>query len=162
MRIIGIDPGKSGGVAVLDKEGKIILVDVLDDAAWFASFVREQRLAEDGELRIFLEKAQVFAKNGAVGMFNYGVGFGELLGVLATLAISHELVPPQTWTRAMHAGHLTSNVAKDRSRHVVKRLFPAEDLRNPNAPKSIKAHDGIIDALLIAEYGRRKMRGLVS
>jgi len=36
-----------------------------------------------------------------------------------------------------------------------KRLFPNLNLRDPNAPKSKKEHDGIVDALLIAEYCRR-------
>ncbi len=161
MRYIGIDPGISGAKAVMEN-GEILLLEPMDeDLQGFCEFLEEQKKASK-KLMIFLEKAQSMRGNGLVSTFNYGTHFGGLVGVITALRIPFELVPPQTWTKVMHAGVIGDN-AKDRSKIAAKRLFPTADLRNPHRVQSqkhkgnIKDDEGIIDALLILEYGRRKM-----
>lgn len=163
MRFLGVDPGKHGGVGVLNEDGTIISFDIMRDVQWFAGICKEHASAKEG-CQILMEKAQVMAKQGAgtqgaVGMFNYGVHFGELMGALAILKIPYELVPPQTWTKVMHIGTTSSLIPKEKSKVILKRLFPGEDLRNPDAPKSKIMHDGIMDGILIAEFGRRRWKG---
>ncbi len=95
-------------------------------------------------------------KNGAVSMFNYGVHFGQLLGVITSLGIAHTLIPPTTWTKTMHVG-TTKTEPKEKSLQAVRRLFPGQKLTF--GEKAKKPHDGLIDALLIADYGRRILNG---
>lgn len=156
MRIVGIDPGKNGGLVTLSKETGLILDKMtmsenFDDQA---NYIAETWECDDSRIFVFIEKAQAMPKNGCVSMFNYGVGFGQLLGILMTLKIPHALIPPKIWTKVMHIGGSGKN-PKEKSREVARRLFPGESFLDPSSKKAKKPHEGLIDACLIAEYGRR-------
>jgi len=160
--ILGIDPGVTGGLASISK-GQVALSPFKSLAKefdyWQATEVIKKQWGRGGEHRIehaFVEKAQAMPKNGAVGMFKYGAGFGCLIGILTTLGVPFTLVPPRTWTKVMHEG-TSGNKPKERSKQAVQRLFPMVDLTLDGQFK--KPHEGVIDALLIAEYGRRKLNG---
>lgn len=150
--IIGIDPGKAGAVALLSTQGKFLCA-LYDTSA--RSLVK--LLADWPVTFAFVEKAQAMPKNGAVSMFTYGQGFGEILGVLASQNVPYELVPPRTWTKEMLAGVPATLEGKARARMACERLFPAADLIP--SPRSKIPHIGLVDAILIAEWGRRKRFG---
>lgn len=100
-----------------------------------------------------LERSQSMPGQGVVSVFNYGVGFGLLQGLLSALKIPYELIPPTSWTKDLHAGLPQSAKPKEKSRTAAERLFPGLDLR---APGGRVPHEGLIDALLIAEWARRR------
>ena len=85
---------------------------------------------------------------GVVSMFNFGMNFGFIQGVLKAYRIPYELVTPQKWKKEFSC---TSD--KNTSIEVCKRLFPKVNLKATERCK--KDHDGMAEALLIAEYGRR-------
>lgn len=147
--IVGVDPGIGGGVAVLD--GETARAYVMPPLTTFA-----QRLREQPPEHVFIERAQAMPKQGVTSMFTYGRHFGELLGVLVALRLQHTLVRPRDWCRAMHVG-TAAETPKHRSLEACERLFPHLDLRATTRSK--KPHTGIVDALCIAEYGRRILRG---
>lgn len=152
MLIIGIDPGKEGALVALHPNGNVDSVWKLQDGLDWILNTRPK------DCHVFVEKAQAMTlsggrKGGAKSMFVYGTGFGEILGILRALMMRHTLIPPATWTKSMHLGTAAGH-AKMRSLEAVKRLFPMEDL---TFGKAIKPHEGIIDALLIAEFGRRNL-----
>lgn len=152
-RFIGVDPGKTGGVVVISETGVVEHMEVMDDVKWFSDFIKSELKTDKKTTMVFMEKAQSFPRQGLVSTFNYAQGFGELVGVLIAHNAVFELVPPQAWTKVMHAG-ANGDRPKQKSREVVKRLFPDMDFREYTA--KAKQHDGLIDALLIAEFGRRK------
>lgn len=147
--IIGIDVGKAGAICIMTD---IVSLQEMPDSAY--GIAEELRRWPTAHTHVFVEKAQCFAKNGAVGMFNYGKGYGEILGVIAALGLSHSLVPPSTWTKVMHKGAYGKD-AKGKSLDAARRLFPHVDLMR--TMKCKVPDSGFIDALLIAEYGRRVM-----
>lgn len=166
MSVLGIDPGKTGGLALFD--GKSVVAEVMPivgDEIDLSELCRWLRAHRDEIEAVFLEKAGSFrvARNGfraqgSVGMFNYGNGFGAIRGILTALHLSYELVPPQAWTRIMHAGTAASLHPKERSAVAASRLFPGVDLRA--TARSKKAHEGMVDAVLLAAYGHRmRQRG---
>lgn len=150
MLIVGIDPGQTGGVAVLESSP---ILYVMKDSTWFADMMEELKAQP---LKVYIERAQAMPKNGAVSMFKYGQHFGELLGVLTALQIPFETVPPVTWTKAIHQTTNKTIGPKARSLQAVQRLFPGVRLTDPESERAKKPHEGIVDALLIAEYGRRQ------
>jgi hypothetical protein len=155
MLIVGIDPGKNG--AVVGLQGKEVYIELMKDAVWFADHMESLRQrTSDGLVKVYLERAQPMPKNGAVSMFNYGQHYGELIGVLTALCISFETVPPSVWTKALHQTRKSALTPKARSLQAVQRLFPDVRLTAPDSERATKPHDGIVDALLIAEYGRRQ------
>ena len=85
-------------------------------------------------------------------MFNFGMNFGWIQGVLDALNIPYELVSPQKWKKEFG---LTSD--KSESIRTAQRLFPGVSLKT--GEKSRVESDGMAEALLIAEYARRKLGG---
>jgi len=154
MRIVGIDPGTQGAIVSLCN-GEVEMHQMPDNASDIVTILAQYDISN---CHVFLEKAQAMTKKGikqgASSMFSYGQGFGILLGILTTLKIPYTLVPPQTWSKVMHAG-TTSADAKARSLEAARRLFPQVQFIRP---KCKKPDSGYIDAILIAEYGRRQLR----
>lgn len=146
--IIGIDPGKAGAIVLMSNEPESIMSWLLEemDAREFREMVEVRQVKH-----AYIEKSQAMPGQGVTSMFTYGTGFGRLLGWCEALSLPFTLVAPREWTRELHKGCSGAD-AKTRSLQAAKRLFPEEDLR-PN--RNAKPHLGIVDALLIAEYGRR-------
>ena len=76
---------------------------------------------------------------------------GDLLGILEALGIPYRLVTPQAWKKTVLAG-----TTKDKSAAVqfCRRAFPGVSL-TPGRKRV--PHDGMADALCLAEYGRQLM-----
>ena len=83
-------------------------------------------------------------------MFKFGENFGFIQGVLKSLGIPYELVRPQKWKK-----EFSITADKNTSIEVCKRLFPGVDLKRTERCR--KDDDGIAEALLMAEYARRKL-----
>ena len=148
--VIGIDPGQKGAVAILS-DCSLSVHPMPEHPFDLALLLSKLPTAKS---HVFVEKAQAMPKQGACSMFNYGRGFGEILGVIAALGFSHTLVPPQTWTKVMHRGCYGKD-SKAKSLDAATRLFPHVDLLR--TAKCFKPDEGYIDALLIAEYGKRTL-----
>ena len=95
-------------------------------------------------------------KQGVVSMFNFGRCFGLIEGVVAALGYAYTIVLPVIWQRAI-MGKVKPGETKPASIAMAKQIFPNVPLFAN--PRSQKEHDGLADALLIAEYGRRKLHG---
>lgn len=160
MSILAIDPGLKGGLAIVGKDGLMIesmpLVAGELDLPTLVRWVQANRSSI--ELAV-VEKAQAMPKQGVSSMFNYGVGYGMILGILSALGVPYELVPPQRWSKVMHAGISKDLDTKERSALAVSRIFPGIDFRSSSRCK--KPHEGMVDAALIAEWAWRQ-RGLDS
>ena len=153
MVYIGIDPGKNGGYAVISKEElspSSVTVVPMDEK----SFVEDMRFISEAfstnEIRCCLEKVGSMPGQGVTSMFTFGTGYGFIQGVLTAFGIPFQLVPPQTWKKVFS---LNSN--KQTSIEVCQRLFPYVSLYRTERCK--KPHDGMAEALLMAEYARRKL-----
>lgn len=82
-------------------------------------------------------------------MFNFGKSAGFIEGVLQAYGIPYQLITPQKWKKEFSLGH-----SKEDSITVCKRLFPSVKLLPTDRCK--KESDGMAEALLMAEYARRK------
>ena len=141
---IGIDPGKSGGIAWIGDDGTVVeaMPETLQDL--WELIVSISLNAETGGTGImaYIEAIHSSPQMGVVSAFTFGRGLGNLEMALTAAGIPFERVRPQVWQKAMNC--LTKgqkNVTKARAQE----LFP-----------SIKITHAIADAILIAEYGRRQ------
>ncbi len=173
MLFFGVDPGKHGGIAAIDDTGKVVTlrpVPLLESATErdqydlpaIVSIFAAVDPVKWGGVHVELEKlgalpAQIKGKpmGGSLANFNRGVADGWRW-MLTALLIQYELVRPQTWQKVMLAG-TDGTDTKQRSIQAAQRLFPLADLRPTH--RSRKLSDGMSDALLLAEYGRRTMKG---
>ena len=142
---VGIDPGKSGALALLFPDGDIKTIPF--DSA---SYVIALNDLKGHDVMCCLEKVGAMPGQGVVSMFNFGHNFGFIEGILQANLIPYQLVPPQTWKKEFS---LTSDKAK--SIEVCQKLFPKANLLATE--RSRKPSDGIAEAVLMAEYARRKL-----
>ena len=96
-----------------------------------------------------LEHVGAMPKQGVSSTFKFGMNFGIIQGMLIALGIPFELVRPQKWKKEFSC---TSD--KNTSISVAQRMFPDVDLKR--TARCSKPHDGICEALLMAEYCRRR------
>lgn len=142
---IGIDPGKDGALAVLYPSQSVYVTPFSRDA-----FVTVLQALMSVPRKAVLEHVGAMPGQGSVSMFHFGENFGWIQGVLDTTHTSYELVRPQKWKKMFSC---TSD--KNTSVAVAQRLFPKVDLKR--TPKCKGPHDGICEALLMAEYARRTL-----
>ena len=142
MIYLGIDPGKTGAIAVHWNDGLPQKVILLRNTP--ADVIRE--LIDEADIgyveaTAVIEKVHSSPQMGVKSAFTFGQSYGWLLGVLDALRIPYEFVTPQRWQKAM--GCLTGG-DKNVSKAAAQRLWPNLKITHANA-----------DALLIAEYCRR-------
>lgn len=146
----GFDPGKDGALAILGYRDTPILIPF--DETEYANQMRRLSLITrngiDGSVFCVVEHVGAMPGQGVTSCFSFGRGFGFILGLLTAFCHPYELVRPQKWKKEFSC---TSD--KNTSIEVAKRLFPGVDLRR--TPKCTKPHDGIAEALLLAEFARR-------
>ena len=147
MIYIGVDPGKNGGIAIIDSDG-VIAFPFSEERL----LIELDGIAQEYECICYLEHVHAMPKQGVSSTFNFGMNFGFIQGVLKAYNIPYELVTPQKWKKEFSC---TSD--KNTSIEVCKRLFPGVNLKATDRCR--KDHDGIAEALLIAEYGRRHYNG---
>lgn len=139
-RFIGIDPGKNGGIVILGG-GDLIEVNKMPPTerdVW--NILRPYQHSTD--TFCLIEKVHSMPGQGVSSSFTFGMGYGALRMALVASEIPFEAITPQAWQKGL--GCLTGgdkNVSKERAQN----LFP-----------KIKVTHAIADALLIAEWCRRK------
>ena len=145
MTIIGIDPGKNGGIAWIydGKPCATKMPETLKDL-WdgFYCITNLDRYGAGGGFKAYIESVHSSPQMGVTSAFTFGNGFGHLEMALTAACIPFERVSPQKWQKAL--GCLTKgdkNVSKRRAQE----LFP-----------SMKVTHATADALLIAHYGTKQ------
>ena len=161
MKVLGIDPGITGGVVGLSRDG------FLDYACRTPSFMEKSKRHYDlpgmveavqavarttPELLVGIEKVGTMPRDGRVGAFTFGKGYGIWLGILSALAIPYIEITPQRWQARMLTGLPRGPHTKTSAVQRSKSLFP-------DLPIKKKADWGMADAALIAEYARQVNQG---
>lgn len=144
--MLAIDPGASGGMAWMlnDETASIPMPQTEGDVLDALRAVRASGISN-----IIIEDQNGFCGNAAPGsaMFNFGRGFGFILGASQALGFSIELVRPQKWQKALSLGSKKdeggSGPWKRKLKEVAQRLFPSQDVTLKTA-----------DALLILHYSQ--------
>lgn len=142
MIIVGIDPGLTGGVAVL-KDGSLkdIFKMPRGNLGINANALHRKLLDIQPDL-IVLEHVGVHFASSRLASFTFGTVFGMTLAVVELIPTKSRLVRPKDWQKGVGAT-IFKGTPKERAKTAFKACFKQD------AP----AHDGIIDAALIAYYG---------
>lgn len=160
MRILGIDNGYDGALVCISGKSvaKTIMpaITVKDSKREYDVNAIVKFITLAAPDHVFVERAQAMPGQGVSSMFSIGKGYGIMLGILAALQVQHTIVHPKTWQKTMFRDCPKSDT-KAMSAIVCKRLFPQFDWKASERCKNV--HDGLTDAALIAEYGRRQLAG---
>jgi hypothetical protein len=179
---LGIDPGLDGGLVLNNEAGEILerhVMPVIESKKM--KRVKDKKTGEmkDSESknrsidtvalnRLFIDLKpkvshvifeQVASRPGmgAPAVFKFGKVFGFIEGLIVGHQLAYTLVVPAVWCKVIHQG-LPGDEPKARSRIALGRLFPTADLRTTleSGNPSKNPHEGLMDGLLLAEWGRRK------
>lgn len=159
MMTLGIDPGLTGALALLDKSGQVALLETLPSVARGKGQGRVKRELDPagllhllrihaGEISAaYVESVASRPGQGVASVFSLGHSLGTIHATLAALGIPRFDITPATWKRA--AGLSSSD--KEQARALAVRLFPAVALHR-------KADHNLAEALLIARHGWQAQR----
>ena len=156
---LGIDPGISGGISLIDENKKIILTEIMpifkSDKNKKELDVKEivailKRLQEDfGITQAGLESVHAFPGQGVSSMFKFGKVFGIIIGILQALDIPYSFIRPLRWQREVLVGY-RGKYPKENAKAFISQLYPNYNFKASDRCK--KQHDGLIDAVCIALY----------
>ena len=146
IKYIGIDPGKSGGIAVIcDKyiEVKKCPETVHDMALLFSLTLQE---TPPSQTLVMIEKVWARPHDGRASVFTFAGNYGQWQGIVASHEIKPHYVTPQVWMKAIGC---PKNLKKqDRKNHL-------KALAKKKYPKLAKKMTlATADAMLIADYAK--------
>lgn len=148
--IIGIDAGKSGGLAwkFSDVLGCQKMPQTDSEVVELLNDLKEAAHDSDAPVpRVILEKVGGYIGSPQTGssMFNFGKGYGVLIGAVIALEMPLQLVRPQQWQKDLELGPKGERSTQEWKRHLrdsAAQLFPSQ-----------KATLSTGDALLILRWG---------
>lgn len=178
--IIGIDPGKKGAIVVL-RDGEITHsyeLPLVEFDFYVASKKKSINRTKVDCLRVFeiidqhefdeiwVEDLVNVEAGGGWNAFNMGRGVGRIEGALEASGLELNYIRPGDWTRVIwrkdeivwekkinkKGKEFNSKNTKATSLNAYKRLFK-DQMDKVIWGRKKKAHDGIVDAALIAFYG---------
>ena len=153
MKIIGIDPGLSGAIAVLENNKVLNIFDIPVmsegkknkrqlNSALLVNLLKEN-INKEEEVAVVVEQVNAMPGQGVTSMFNFGQTFGALKGICAALELPIFFVRPSKWKKHFEL----INSSKDASRTKVIEMYPtlsAQLTKKRDVNKS--------DAVLIAKF----------
>ena len=156
MKIIGIDPGLSGAIAVLEDNKVLGIYDMPVmaegkkskrqlNSAQLVSIIKQNTYSND-EIAIVVEQVNAMPGQGVTSMFNFGQTFGAIKGVCAALELPIFFVRPIKWKKHFEL----LNSSKDASRTKVIEMYPT--LSNQlSKKKDVNKSDAILIARFYSE-----------
>ena len=158
MRLVGIDPGFKGGIAVFDDEKVIfccpmpiltVKVGKKDrnriDGKTIAKLLRDYTVDQ-----VTIEQVHAFPGQGGVGNFSFGQNFGTLLGIFEAIGIQYKEISPMKWKKLV----LGSDREEGKNQGIE---FCNKNYNYINllpTKRSKKPHDGMSDAICIGHSFR--------
>jgi len=153
MIIIGIDPGVSGAISILENKKIVEVFDMptmIDgkknkrqvNGSQVANIIKEN-INDNKETVIVVEHVNAMPGQGVTSMFNFGQSFGVIKGVCAALSLPIYFVRPTKWKKYFNL----IKTHKDASRTKVIEAYPEISSKLSRKKDSNKA-----DAILIARY----------
>ena len=156
MKIIGIDPGLSGAIAVLEnnKVVKIFDIPVMSEgkknkrqlnSALLVNLLKEN-IQKDEDVTVVVEQVNAMPGQGVTSMFNFGQTFGALKGICAALELPIFFVRPSKWKKHFDL----INSSKDSSRTKVIEMYPKMS-NLLSKKKDVNKSDAILIARFFSE-----------
>ena len=156
MKIIGIDPGLSGAIAILENNKVLNVFDMPVmaegkknkrqlNSAQLVKLLREN-ISKDDETAVVVEQVNAMPGQGVTSMFNFGQTFGAIKGVCAALELPIFFVRPSKWKKHFEL----INSSKDSSRTKAIEMYPSLS-NNLSKKKDVNKSDAILIARFYSE-----------
>ncbi len=163
MKIIGIDPGLTGAIAIMENNKVLSMFDmpVMSDgkknkrqlnSAQLVKILNDNILKNE-EISVVVEQVNAMPGQGVTSMFNFGQTFGAIKGVCAALGLPIFFVRPSKWKKHFEL----INSSKDSSRTKAIEMYPS--LSNDLAKKKdVNKSDAILIARFFSESRLKEVK----
>jgi crossover junction endodeoxyribonuclease RuvC len=149
MRILGIDPGATGALVLLENilpiEWTAMPTIKIGTATRVNAAALTDFIASCCCTHVYVEAVHAMPGQGVTSMFNFGHSCGTVMGVLGAMGLPHTMITPQSWKKA--SGLIGTD--KDAARSRAIQLWP----KWRELDKKGKGQ-ALADAALIALYGK--------
>ena len=159
---IGIDPGKTGAIAFVGE--KVVVEDLpldkerqINSSKLYNNIYQYYCSMEEPIEAIILENIHASPAMGVTSSFSFGQTFGRIEGALSMFEnLPIIKVAPATWKATLALNNSAWSKAEKKKRSVQKaeEIFP--ELKDFLYGTRGGIKDGRAEALLLAEYGRRR------
>ena len=155
MKIIGIDPGLSGAIAVLEDIKVLSLFEMpvmaegkknkrqINGPQTYNEILKRIKKFQKKDIIVVIEQVSAMPGQGVTSMFNFGQSFGVIKGICSAMQLSMFFIRPAKWKK--YFGLIKTE--KDASRTKVIEIFPYISSDFSRKKDSNKA-----DAVLIASF----------
>jgi crossover junction endodeoxyribonuclease RuvC len=164
MRLIGIDPGKDGGLSYFTFDGSNVSLDAYDKMPTRKVEInKKKKTVVDEEILVpgiknfspdivVIEQVTAMPGQGVVSMFSFGFSTGLIHGIVYGLGLKLMTVRPQKWKAVV-----LDETDKDKIAAIdfCKNNFPGINLCMKGCRKD---HDGVADAICIGVYGMHELK----
>lgn len=143
--IIGIDPGKKGGVAVLS-EKKVKLINTPEEPIGMANVISSalnSAYIDNERLTTYIENVHAFPTDTRSSAFKFGMNYGMWLGILGAYKVEVKKVSPFKWMEPYKPLPKVKKERKAKLKEIAQELCP-----------DIRVTLYTCDAFLIAIYGK--------
>lgn len=156
----GIDIGKSGAIVMLSNDITSIKMPMINKELDLYSLNGVFEKLKADEYHVVFEKLGVIFGSSKITAFS----MGEQSGIMEALCVAHKIpytkVRAVDWQKEMFQGITKIQKAGKQSTDTKAMALIASNRLFPTVTKTFnnatKPHDGLIDALLMAEYAKRK------
>ena len=150
MAYFGVDPGKSGAIALIDKDGFTMnYVRLNETTGDISGFIKDYAKIVD---YCIVEKVASRPMQGVRSVFTFGESFGLVQGLLMAHNVKFELHTPPVWMKKM--GLITRGIKGVEKKRIHKQRAQELFMNSKNITLTTA------DAFLLAEYARRLDRGM--
>lgn len=153
MRVVGVDPGVTGAMALIVDGNLLQVADlpVSDGQVNGRTFVAH--LFDMDPDVVYVERTQPMPKNGSIASYKLGLNSGVIIGAVTAMRHPLHKVRPQEWKKPFHL------IGKDKE---ASRLTAIENFPLWEPLLRRKKDHNRADAVLIAQFGwmeRKVMEG---
>ena len=143
MKIIGIDPGVGGGIAVIEDGVLTHSIAMPKTEHDICDFIRQH---QDADAAV-IESVHSMPKQGVESTFTFGQNYGFLRGVLVACKISFVDCTPGKWQGALGVKTIKNeaySAHKNRLKGHAQQLYPKQSFTLKNCDAALIAHYGWI------------------
>ena len=145
-KYVGIDPGKSGGIACIDEDGEMKAYKCPDSSEDMA-ILFEVIIGDTppSNIKLLMERVWARPTNAVRAAFSYGTNYGQWLGIAASHEVKMNTAIPSDWIRWIGCPKALKSVIRKRW---------LKDKAKECYPKLKKITLKTSDAILITKYAK--------
>ena len=151
MIVVGIDPGKSGGIVSINSSTNKCSINKCpktpNEMSSLLLSAKNSAFIDNLPILVVIEKVHAFPTDARSAAFKFGMNYGMWLGIIGALSLPVVEVAPQTWMKSYAPLPKEKQERKRKIKEIATDVFSSEYNNNQKITYAVS------DAALIALFG---------